>query len=260
MVKVSNNATFPVEVKDVQMHIEPEYPCHNVQLLSNHNLKQKYKQLIIGPFEPSDLLKVTLSPSQQNENREYVGRIVVVTETLHNNQQNTITLNFKFAKYFSPVTYFPLDLAIYANLHDPSGMQSDSQQKISKSLNKQNIEILEIEKDIYIKNNFTSSLFITNIYSHSQDVIVKSIKQADLPAARKLHIFTVLFTKPISELKHYFLQSYLTLEISHYLHMPLPFLVYDKSLQCYQQETIKGRCSQQGVWQHIDFGYVGINE
>jgi len=37
-------------------------------------------------------------------------------------------------------------------------------------------ELLEIDREVYIRNNLTSNLFITNIYSQSDDISIKSIK------------------------------------------------------------------------------------
>jgi hypothetical protein len=74
---------------------------------------------------------------------------------------------FSFSEYFQPLIYQPTDLSVYVNvpeLNTAFGMHSEVTQKVTQYFLK-GVEMLEVEREVYIRNNMTSNLFITNIYS-----------------------------------------------------------------------------------------------
>jgi hypothetical protein len=125
-------------------------------------------------------------------------------------------MSFSFSEYFQPVIYSPIDVSVYVNvgeLNTAFGMHSEVPQKVNK-YSERGHEILEIDREVHLKNNMTSNLFITNIYSLQEEISIRSIKVLiinninklqEIIMSRKQSLFTLQFKKKTKLLENYFL-------------------------------------------------------
>lgn len=103
----------------------------------------------------------------------------MVSRNTLTNVNTTTTMTFGWAEYTDAIIYNPIDMSLYVNAaeYEAQGqMQADFGQKVSSFTNTQGSEFMIIERDLYVKNNFTMGLAITKIYSLSTDIIITDLK------------------------------------------------------------------------------------
>ena len=55
--------------------------------------------------------------------------------------------------------------------------------------------MVDVERDIYLKNNFTAPLFITKITSFDSDLTITKFNETSIPILRRTQVFSIKVTK-----------------------------------------------------------------
>ena len=55
--------------------------------------------------------------------------------------------------------------------------------------------MVDVERDIYLKNNFTAPLFITKITSVENDLTITKFNSTIIPILRRIQVFSIKVTK-----------------------------------------------------------------
>lgn len=92
-----------------------------------------------------------------------------------------------------------------------------------------------------MKNNFSSQLTLTKVWSNYARLEVLSIKGREFKANNsRVMLFTLRLTEDTKLIE--FIQTHVALQFNNQFTVPVPFVVFDKKLHC-RRDNYQGRCS-----------------
>lgn len=187
----------------------------------------------------------------------FSGHLIALTNS---SRGHSVSLEYRYAIHPMPLKIPDLERSFYIG-NQLESLENDVKDKIARKT-VGNTEILEIQKEISITNNFLVDLNFDQIETTTQSLKWTNFRiDKTFSQRKKEKLLQLTFRCPLRELPLPFSSEFLILESGH-LFFPLKLTFYDNTLLCAMtknDQSYEGGCNASEILD-FNFGNVAIGE
>ena len=184
----------------------------------------------------------------------FSGQIVVLTNSTH---QSYVTLEYRYAISPAPLIIPSLERSFFIG-EQSENLEYDKKDRSERGSKNTKMEILEIQKEISILNNFVVNMNFDRIETTSQSLTWTNLSTDKTFLLRKKEkLLTLTFRSSMKDLPAPFSNEFLIFQ-SGSLFFPIKILFYDKTLRYSMTQADKFHVAEYQSSKALDFNFGNI--